>query len=358
MKRFGVVGLCLLLCLLCVSPLLSVHAEQGRTDKESELRDLLQRGLTIQEIDRELAKLADKDKKLADEMRQNEQEMDQHQRDFQQAKDKMGKVLRSYYTGDRPSLFRILVSTESLSDLFKMMEYMNMIISHDNRVLTTYQRSYQQLQAMQQQLILQREEIAKTKANYIKQKDRIIALQSELDALLAASGNSEEILEEIAALNKQWENEGLPLFNRYLSELSKSLKDFSDLLSTDNFKLTSLNTAIFEINDSQLNSFLRNKNKIFENLTFRFEDESLIADGSDDDIQISIQGTYTMDDQFIRFELISLSFNGFELPDTTIQEMSDQYELGIDPSKVMSFLSAEDIILEKGLLTIKLKMSF
>lgn len=358
MKRLGVVCLCMILSLLCVYPLLIVHAEQGETNKESEIRDLLQRGLTIQEIDRELAKLAVKDKKLAEEMELNEQQMDQHQRDFQQTKDKMGKVLRSYYTGDRPSLFRILLSTESISDLFKIMEYMNMIISHDNRVLTSYQSSYQQLKAMQEELIRQREEIAKTRADYLMQKERVIALQSEFDALLDASGNREEILEEIAELNKQWADEGLPLFNRYLSELAKSLKDFSDLLTTDNFKLTSLNTAVFEINDSQLNAFLRNKNKIFEHLTFRFDEDALVADGSDGDIQISIQGTYKMDDQFIRFELTSLIFNGFELPDTTIQEMSDQYELGIDPSQVMSFLSAEDIILKQGLLTIKLRMSF
>lgn len=338
--------------------MIAVNAEETTINgKEAELRALLQKGLNIQEIDRELEKLAEKDDKLVQELQKNAERIETQKQDMKSVKEKAGKVLRSYYTGDRPSLLQVILTTESLNDLFKTLDYMNMIITHDSRVLSSYKSSQQKLQALHQQLSDQRKELEQTKADYIAQKTRVIALQAELDAILAVSDNKEQLIEQIDALNDQWRSKGLPLFKRYLSELSKSMQNIAELLSTDNFKLSSLNTAVFEITDTQLNTFLRSKNALFEHLNFRFEDGFFMADGKQDDIEVSIKGTYTMDEDKIRFELTGLSFNKLDLPDTTIKDLNDQYNLGIDPSQVSSIFSAEAVTVEKGKLVIKLKMT-
>jgi hypothetical protein len=315
--------------------------------------------LNIQEIDRELEKLAAKDERLAADMAANEQRIEQSRADMKAAKIKAGKVLRSYYTGERPSLIMMLITTESLADLLKMLDYMNMIITHDEHNLNAYKESYNKLQTQQAELARQREELQRTKMDYLAQKERVIALQTELDALLAASGNPEEVMRRIDDLNEQWKTKGLPLFDSYLRELGESLKSFEELLSTDSFKMTSLNTADFEITDKQLNDFLRRKNALFEHLDFKFKQGEVIADGHEDGIEVSIKGVYKMDGKSIRFEVLGLTFNGFDLPDTTVKSMNEEYKsLGIDPSKVAAFLTAEDVVITDGKLTIKLKMSF
>lgn len=358
MKRFLQLFLCLCLLFICITPrLIGVNAEEiTMSDKEAELKTLLQKGLNIQEIDREIEKLTAKDAKLVQDMKQNEDLINKQKEEMKGVKDKAGKILRSYYTGDRPSIIQVLLTADSFNELFKTLEYMNMIITHDTRILKAHKSSQEELQALQQQLSKQREELSKAKADLITQKERITVLQAELDALLAQSDNKESLIKQINTLNEQWRTKGLPLFNRYLTELSKSMGSFTELMSTDNFKLTSLNSAEFEITDLQLNEFLRSQNELFNNLNFRFEEDYFIADGQEDNIEVSIKGTYKLDDDKIRFELLALTFNQFDLPDTTINDLNEQYALGIDPSQVSSIFSADGVTIEKGKINIKLKM--
>jgi len=360
MKGFLRIFLCLILMFICISPLLiGANAEETTiSTEEADIRELLQKSLTIQEIDRELERLTAKDAKLVQAMSDNETLINQQKDEMKGVKEKAGKILRSYYTGDRPSIIQVLLTADSLSDLFKTLEYMNMIITHDSRVLTSYKSSQEKLQTLQQELAKQRDELAYAKADYIAQKERILLLQAELDKLLAQSDNKDKLIEQINALKDQWRTKGLPLFNQYLTELSKSMSSFTDLLSKDNFKLTSLNSAEFIISDTQLNQFLRSKNKVFDNLNFTFEDDYFIAEGHEGDIQVSIKGTYTLLEDKIKFELLGLTFNQFDLPDTTIKDLNEQYSLGIDPSQVSSIFTADGVIVEQGKITIKLKMKF
>jgi len=334
----------------------SANAEDDAAAKEAELRGLLQKGLTIQEIDRELEKLAAQDERLASDMKDNETRIVQSKSDMVAAKEQAGKVLRSYYTGERPSIVMLLLTTDSLADLLKMLDYMNMIVTHDNRMLSTYKDSYDKLQELQASLADQREQLRRTKENYLAQKERVTALQGELDALLASSDQRDEYIKRIEQLNKQWETVGIPLFNRYLTELGESFQSFGELLTTDNFSLTGISSANFTITDVQLNSFLRSKNKLFDHLNFKFEQNEVIADGTEKGVDVTIRGVYKMEDKIIRFELLGLTFNGYELPDTTVKTMNEEYNhLGIDPSKVAGFLTPEDVVIEPGKLTVKLK---
>jgi peptidoglycan hydrolase CwlO-like protein len=356
---FAALTLSLTLACLFAASGARANAEDNAAAKEAELRGLLQKGLTIQEIDRELEKLAAKDERLAADMQVNEQRIELSRTEMTTAKEKAGKVLRSYYTGDRPSIIMLLLTTESFTDLLKMLDYMNMIVTHDNRMLNAYKESYNKLQTLQVDLSRQREELQRTKNDYLAQKERIVTLQAELDTLLAASGNRDEYVRQIGQLNEQWKTVGIPLFDRYLTQLGVSFKRFSELLSTDSFKMTSLNTADFDITDKQLNDFLRSTNHLFDHLNFRFAQGLVIAEGKEDGVDVSIKGVYKMAGKVIKFELLGLTFNGFDLPDTTVKSMNESYSsLGIDPSKVAAFLTPEDVVITDGKLTVKLKLSF
>jgi len=359
MRRGWAAALLICLTVLCMLPTAGSSAWADElSGKEAELRALLQKGLTVQEIDRELEKLAAQDEKLVAAMTENEKKIEQSQIDMKAAKVKAGKVLRSYYTGERPSIVMLLLTTESIDDLFRMLDYMGMIISHDEKMLSTYKSAYAKLQDQQNQLAGQRQQLQKTKAEYLVQKERIVTLQAELDALLADSGKREELQKQIDALNEQWKSKGLPLVDRYLTELGESMNSFSELLSSDNFRMTSLNTATFEITDKQLNSFLRSKNHIFDNLVFHFEPGQVIAEGQENGVAIQFVGVYKMMDKEIIYEVLSLKFNDYVLPDTTIRTFNEQHTLGIDPSAVAAFLTAEDVVIESGKLAIKLKLMF
>ncbi|MFB7812753.1 coiled-coil domain-containing protein [Paenibacillus chitinolyticus] len=342
-----------------------VHAENRTEAEKKETETLLQKGLTVHEIDREIARLAEEDVKLGGQLTDTEKKIAAQEIVVKDAKKRAGKVIRSYYAGERESLWSVLLSVRSLPDLLKTYEYLDIILDHDHRSLTAHQDAYRELGAMKTKLANQRTDLQKTKENYLKQKERILALQSELNRELDASGRSELILALIQELNGRWEQDGLPLFRTYFRSLAGVMDYFPELLTPggkDSHLTLESGGGKFQMTDHQLNAFLRSKDGKFDDLTFQFKPDGVMAFGTKGDMDVSIKGTYEMekdgDQPVIAFRVQELVFNGFKLPDTTGKSLEKEFNLRIYPKKLFSFVSVEHITLEDGLLAIKLGLNW
>ncbi|WP_235918092.1 coiled-coil domain-containing protein [Paenibacillus lutrae] len=356
------------LCSLLLIAGIILPTVQAADDKDAvrkETEALLQKGLTVHEIDREIERLAEEDSKLVVKMTDTEQKIAVQEVRVKEAKKRAARVIRSYYKGERESLWSVLLSVRSLADMLKTYEYLDLILDRDQQALETHQEAYRELGTMKNKLANERTDLQKTKENYLKQRERVVALQAELNRELDASGRSELILALIQELNGRWEEKGLPLFREYFRGLASVMEYFPELLTPGgkNSHLTLENGGgKFQMTDHELNAFLRSKNSMFDDLTFQFRPDGVLAFGTKDDMDVSIKGTYEMekdgDQPVVAFRVSELVFNGFKLPDTTSKSLEEEFDLRIYPKKLFSFVSVEQIILQEGLLAIRLKLTW
>src|SRR5690606_7286119 len=80
-----------------------------------EIQQLLQESLTVSEIDREVARIAEEEKTVALHIRQTEQDITLQNDKVAATREHAGKVLRAYYMGDRDSLWLLLFHANSFS---------------------------------------------------------------------------------------------------------------------------------------------------------------------------------------------------------------------------------------------------
>ncbi len=351
-------------CLSALWPY-SAYAESGQAD-----RSLLQKGLTIYEIDQELSRIADQEIKLQAQMQSAEQQIREAEHSTSEAKIHAAKVVRSYYMGDRDSLWVLLFSVGSFSDAVSVLDYLQMILRNDKQALQRHTDAWQRLTSVKKELADAHTSLQRTKERYLQQRERLAALQKEVDAQLADSKEQAALLQQMLELNKLWENKGIPLFKTYFQALAGAMQQLPELVTSGGDKNKNGNLVMngvnytFQMTDSELNDFLRKKNERFRNLTFHFYPDQVSASGQEGDIAVMIRGSYemaVMDDgsekPFIRFRILEMQFNGFSLPSTTVEEFEKSFDLGIYPQNIASFLQVTGVRLEEGKLSILLKLA-
>ncbi|MEX1030537.1 MAG: hypothetical protein WDZ91_10930 [Paenibacillaceae bacterium] len=324
-----------------------------------ETRKLLQESLTITEIDREITRLSQDELKVAAQIVDTQKSIVSQQQLVDNARIHAGKVLRSFYMGDRDGLWLLLLDSKSFSDAIVVYQYLQSIAENDQRALQKHQKAFQELKDLNTQLALTQSELQALKAQFIAQRIRVVQLQEQLDSKLAVLDNKEEILTQIDELSKAWHKDGLPLFQQFLQAMSEAMLDLPEFINEDNLEQNG-SKFTFHINDKELNTFLRSKNVLFDNFIYTMTSEHISIKGSQDQINIIINGHYTIEhepENALRFTLDELNYNGFTLPDTTRNDMQKQFSMTFYPKRFSGSLEATAVTQNPGELLIELTIS-
>jgi hypothetical protein len=357
---FRAAGILLLCWAICWQSLQAL-AETGANDS----KHVLQKGLDLYEIDRELARIQLQESRLQAQLNEIEQRIRQQEEETRKTREHAGLVLRAYYMGDRDAVWLLLFSISSFSDMLTTLEYLSMIVINDHLALQKHADQAKQLTQSRAELLKTRLELGQLKSQYLIQKEQMTALQKELEAEIANQDQPELVQQQISTLTADWRDKGVPLFRQYFQALSEAMKQLPELAASNggknaNFTMNGFNYT-FQITDRELNDFLRKKNDLFNNLTFRFTPNHVIAEGKQESITASIKGHYSFDPDKsknkIRFLVDELQFNGFQLPQTTIDALEQEFDLGIYPQNLVSFLQVTGLTMEEGKLSIQLKFS-
>ncbi|MDQ1912967.1 hypothetical protein RAC89_21465 [Paenibacillus sp. GD4] len=326
-------------------------------------RNLLQKGLTLFEIEQELARIALEDAALAKRLAETESQIQDAEKASLEAKQHAAKVIRAYYMGDRDALWFLMFSIRSLSDALTTMEYLQMILASDKEALHKHTQNNEALKRLRASLAASQAELQLTKDKYMKERARQTMLQKELNEELSQNKEAERILKEMLTLNQTWQEKGIPLFRTYFKALAEASKDIPELAggSGSNLIMNGFNYT-FQITEQELNDFLRKKNELFHNMTFRFTTDYVIASGKQDNIDVLIKGSYQLAEKnsgvkYVRFRINELHFNGYPLPDTTAADLEKEFDLGIYPQNVARFLQVTQVRIEEGKLSLHLKLA-
>lgn len=352
----------LLLITQLTLPFSKANAEEN-TPGLDEAKELVQKGLTIFEIDKEVGRLNEQDAKIVEQIKQNEQNITAQSSSVETTRKHAGKVMRAYYTGDRDSIWMLLFSVHSFADALRMFEYLQMIITNDQRALSAFTESFNKLTSLQVELEASRQELQQTKEKFLAQRERLVKLQEELDKQLAVSAQAQVIETQIQSLNEQWKQEGIPLIREYLKHLSTAFRELPQYVTQESkfMDLSSIKNPVITISDTDFNTYLHTKNELLQNLNFQFTDGSIIAKGQKDQITVAIEGRFLLKENpemnEVRFTVDKLAFNGFELPDTTIDDFAKEFQLGFVPKKIVNYLDVVSVETKNGIAVVKLKLS-
>jgi peptidoglycan hydrolase CwlO-like protein len=357
----------LLAAALLWSTLTSAFAAEKNTTDElrdmlslEETRELLQKGLSIHEIDQEIARLTAEEPRIAARIEEARLEAEKKGLQLKATKERAGRVVRAYYMGQRQPIWLLVLSAKSLTQALTIYEFITHVLESDQRALKTFQQTQAEWKQSEAKWLEAQTELRSLKSQLVAEREKLIGLQQELDAKLATLSNAEEVKETIFALTTNWEQHGLPLFQSYFTALSEAINQLPELLTQSKNLVAQGFNYTFRMGDSELNDFLRGKNELFHHFTFEFHDGYIVVYGNDGDVEVSIRGRYVLENQpnAIRFHIDELMYNGLQLPESTAQGLERDYELAIYPQNFAAFFVATGVLVEKGTMSVTLTMDF
>jgi hypothetical protein len=353
--------ICIAALLMWLTPPAALVAETGiSVSKDEELRLLLEKSLSITEIDKEIGRIAAQREDMSLRIGETGQLIEAASRDVEQHREQAGRVLRAYYTGERDLLLGALVSFNSVRDLLAMLDYFDVIVTQDKHTLDNYRKQQQSLVQQQDLLIKDEQRLAEIERSLLTQRERIMKLQTEVDGALANSGDEARLRLLIEELLLYWQNTGLVEVKRYFRALGQAMTELpawlsgnKQLLEIDGFNYT------LRLPAGELNDFLREQDPLFNDFEFRFEDGFIVAHGKREGVEVDVTGRYTIEDEpkhAIRFHTEVLKFNGLELPDTTRRALEKEFDLSFYPQMLVPFVRATSVKIAEGELIVKLRV--
>lgn len=353
----GSVLTCILLGMMVLFSPLSVLADP-LTEEE---RQILEKSLSIVEIDREIARIEARQTETEQSITILTGQLTDKEQDISLSQTRAGARIRAYYMGERENMLGALLSVDSLKDFFAVLDYYQIILDRDRTVLNTFKSEYAELKKTQDKLGKLMDDLTSMKNTLLQQRERVSALQSSLDGSLNASADPDKLKQLIEELTVYWENVGLYEVRRYFRALASSMSQFPDFLKDHENSLTSdKGKYTLTIREEDLNAFLHSKNELLHNMSFVFEEGIIVAQGNREGMDLRVEGHYTIANEpenSIRFHVDRLLFNGIELPDTTRMELENDFDLGFYPQKIVPFVEATDAKISDGFLVITLKLA-
>lgn len=348
----------LLLSLLQPQPLLLADPVMP---EDADQQQILQKSLSIVEIDHEIDRISAQQEKTQNVIAKLQIQLEEKQGQIERRQERAGSVVRSYYMGERDNLFTIFFSAKSLSNLLEIYSYYEMIMDQDRLVLNAYQTEYRSLKDTQSQMEKSLALLTTIKGNLLKQRERVVALQKDLDSSVNSSSDPEAMKKLIKEFTSYWENVGIYEVKRYFAALSSAMNDLPDFIQNKKGAIrTNGTTYSIEIQEDDLNEFLKSKNEIFNNFAFHFNDNKVIAAGESGNLSLQVEGHYSIvnePENSILFHVDKLVFNGLELPDTTCRQLEEEFDLGFYPQQIVSFVKATEVTSSNQALHVTLKLS-
>lgn len=328
---------------------------------DEELQRILQSSLSIVEIDKEILRIQERELTLQEQIVDTELLLYDQEIEIEEKRVAAGQVLAAYYKGERSGIYLSLLKVDSFQQFLLSFELIEYIFRKDRQALTAYVEHYEELRGLYEQHAAEQVQLQEIKQQLEQQRERVLALEQQIDEELSGRSDAERVELLIKQLTSYWQEEGLQQVKTYfnvlaqaMNELPKWLQKNKEYISSKGFNYT------IALPQDALNHYLRDYDPMFEAFEFQFQDGFITAKGQNDKMTIEITGRYDVVNEpsnYISFTIDELHFNGFLLPDTTSEQLMQQFDLNFYPGAILKMLRASSVEVADELLTIKLKLS-
>jgi len=271
-------------------------------------------------------------------------------------------VLAAYYKGERIDIYLSILKSNNIEQFLYSLEMIEYILSQDRRLLNSYIEEYEVLKSLYEQFAAENEQLLATEQDLQLQRQRVVDLEQQIDVQLSGRTDAERVTMLIEQLTQFWEEQGIVQVRSYFEALAAAMNELPGWLQKNNQYLSNkgFNYKI-TLPEDVLNQYLQDYDPMFSYFEFEFNEGSITAHGKRDEIEIEITGQYTVIDEpsnYIQFTIDELYFNGFSLPDSTKQELVQQFDLNFYPSLLVKLLRAKSVEVTDDQLIIELKLAF
>ncbi|QSF43876.1 coiled-coil domain-containing protein [Paenibacillus tianjinensis] len=327
-----------------------------------ETRKLLEQTLSSTEIEKEIGRITAEQAVLERKVEVLNKQAAAKQSAILDQQQRAGAIVRSYYMGERDGLLAAVLSARSIGRMLALYDYYEIIIGRDHDILRQYEGEYKDLKSTLAAAERSSKELAELKTALEEQKTRIAALNEEIEGGISASSDPESMSALLDEFTKYWENIGLHEVKTYFKALSSAMNHLPQFVQSRDGILTRKGmTYNLALKEEDLNEFLVSQNKLFQDFGFHFNNGNVTASGSSGGLTLTLTGHYSIESEPVNalmFHIDNVVFNGLELPESTRQDLEDEFDLGFYPEKIVSFLRATNVESKEGVLYVKLSISF
>lgn len=328
---------------------------------DEELQQILQSSLSIVEIDKEIERIKARLLTLEQQLADTELQLYEGEDAIEQKRKQAGKVLAAYYKGERINIYLSILKSKNIEQFLYSLEMIEYILSQDRRLLNSYIEEYEALKSLYEQFAAETEQLLAMEQDLQLQRQRVVELEEQIDVQLSGRSDAERVTMLIEQLTQFWEQQGIVQVKAYFEALAQAMNELPGWLQKNsqylsnkgfNYKIT--------LPEDALNQYLQDYDPMFAYFNFDFNEGSITAQGEKDGMAIEITGQYAVVDEpsnYIQFTMDKLYFNGFSLPDSTKQELAQQFDLNFYPSLLVKFLRAKSVEVTNDQLIIELKLS-
>ncbi|WP_048602605.1 coiled-coil domain-containing protein [Rubeoparvulum massiliense] len=329
----------------------SVAADDPFTSPE------LKEHISIEDLKFQLQQMEKKERTLGQKIAGVEEQIKVQEINRLSQKEHVDQILIAYYTGERDDLLQLLFEADGLKEAIAIWEYMQVVFEYDMHQLLRYQDTYDKLCESKQELQYFQQDLQAIHDHYQAQ-ERLLA---ELASIYAdkwehwTTTKRKEVLMEQLLIH--WNASGIQSFHQFFQALASSMEQLPEMFNESNLKHSLLNYEL-TITDQELNDFLKKKNPLFQNLSFRFQAGELIVHGTYQESVLSMRGYYHLDSPSeLQFTINEMIYDGYYLPSTSIEEMAQFYDLGFYPQQIVPNVEITQFSMEQGKMVVQLSLS-
>jgi hypothetical protein len=318
---------------------------------------ILQQHFTQKELERTLTLIKEEEGRLQADIARLDLELARQKLIMEAMRRHAGDVARAYYTGERVSLLSLLFDTENFSNLLLLVDFLQLLYQRDMSKLEAYQAERTKAAVLQTDKQTRLVALQELRANYEQQLAEMLAIQAEKEQNVKKLSDSTSVESLMDHLVVDWRNRGLPAFQTFFGMLANVMSQIPELATPERIQSESLFSHTFTIRQQDFNQFLVSKDELFKQSHFQFDNNQLIVDGTYDHMRLRIVGNYELvSPKQLKFHINQLYFDGFALPQSTIEEMEKAYDLGFYPELISPNIQVEGITMANEELKLQLKI--
>lgn len=312
------------------------------SEQISHYQSLLEEGLSIYEMERELQRIQEKLEQLNSSMNEKNKQIEQLQSEIEFHHEQAGEVLRQYYMGERLDFISILLDTRSISQFITVFSSIQFLLEHDRKQLVQYQESLAEQKKLLTSLTTEQQQWTQLKNDYITEMEQMKKAQESLKRELEKIPEAEEVSAEIDRLTEQWQQNGLPWFHTYFQTLTESINHLPEWVLENSHSLSFERDHIsVHLTDDDFNEFLHEQNDILDGVLFQFNEDNIVVEGEKNNLKLKMTGRYIHEyneehGNRLTFIIDQLYFNDYTLPDTTKEELMEKFDLNFYPDQLSS----------------------
>ncbi|MGZ0050016.1 coiled-coil domain-containing protein [Brevibacillus gelatini] len=345
----------LLVLFLLVCPLTVFAQEEAALPLE---QLILQQHFTQKELERTLTLLKAEEARTYRDIAQIDLDLQRQKLVIEAMQRHAGEVARAYYTGERANLLTLILNAENFNQFLLMFDFYQMLYEHDMNRLQAYHAERTKLADMQTDKQNRLALLQDLRKKYEQQLAEMLAIQAEKEKNVQKLDDPTTVQALMDHLIDDWEQRGLPAFQTFFGILAKVMMQVPELATPDRIQSDGLFNHTLTIKQSDFNQFLMQKDELFKQSRFSFVDNKLIVEGTYDHMELRLVGSYELvSPTELKFHISELSFDGFALPQATIDEMEKAYDLGFYPELISPNIQVLGISLQNEELKLQLKLN-